>query len=228
MKKSVYARTWLPAGLVTVLTLLLAACGGGGGGDSSTGSSPPPPPPPPSANNAPSISGSPQTSWIAGTVYTFVPTASDPDGDAMTFSITNQPAWMSFNQSTGALSGVPTTNDLGMHEGISISVSDGQESADLPTFGIEVLATATSALTLNWTPPMASADGSSLDDMAGYRIRWGTQSGELPNMEEVLSPGISSFMLEGLAPGTYFLTVSAVDLANNESTPSNEAQGVAQ
>jgi hypothetical protein len=216
-----------PAVLATALTLMLAACGGssGGGGADDAGTSPPPPP---SANGAPTIVGSPPTTWVEGAVYTFVPTAMDPDGDTMTFSISNQPAWMSFNESTGALSGVPTTSDLGLHDGISLSVSDGDASAALPTFGIEVLAVGTSALTLSWMPPTVNSDGSQLDDLAGYRIRWGTQSGELPNMRDIASPGISGFMLENLAPGTYFFTVSAYDLADNESPPSNEADGTAQ
>jgi len=225
MKNLVLVQTLKLAG--AVLTLTLAGCGGSSGGDSAndTGGSPPPPP---SANSAPTITGSPPTSWVEGAVYTFVPTAMDPDGDTMAFSISDQPGWMSFNTSTGALSGVPTTNDLGVHAGISISVSDGQESATLPAFGIEVLAAGNAALTLSWTPPTANTDGSQLDDLGGYRIRWGTQSGQLPNQRDVNSPGISSFMLENLAPGTYYFTVSAFDLANNESPSSNEADGTVQ
>ena len=41
-------------------------------------------------------------------VDSFVPTASDVDaGDALTYSITNQPSWASFSTSTGELSGTP-------------------------------------------------------------------------------------------------------------------------
>jgi len=48
------------------------------------------------------ISGTPATSvtvWPGRTPFT--PTASDPDGQALTFSITNKPSWASFSTSTG-------------------------------------------------------------------------------------------------------------------------------
>ena len=42
---------------------------------------------PPPVNRAPVISGAPMTSVEAGTAYTFVPTASDADGNPLTFAI---------------------------------------------------------------------------------------------------------------------------------------------
>src|SRR6185312_2327435 len=57
--------------------------------------------PPPSP---PTISGSPSTSVTAGQSYSFTPTATNPSGGALTFSISNMPAWATFNASTGQLS----------------------------------------------------------------------------------------------------------------------------
>jgi hypothetical protein len=52
----------------------------------------------PSSNNRPpTISGTPATSVVVGASYTFTPTASDPDGQALTFSIRNRPAWAVFD-----------------------------------------------------------------------------------------------------------------------------------
>ena len=216
------------AGSVSAVMLAVAACGGGGGddGNATGGNPPPPPPPPPTGNQAPTISGAPALQIVQGATYGFLPAASDGDGDPLTFSIANMPAWASFNPSTGQLSGVPANNHLGLHSGVSLSVSDGQDTASLASFDVEVLATATGALTLSWTPPMENTDGSQLDDLAGYRIRWGTQSGLLPNTMDVDSPGISSFTVDELPDGNYFFTVSALDLANNESAPSSEAGGM--
>lgn len=45
------------------------------------------------ANRAPTISGKPATSATVGKSYTFQPTARDPDGDKLTYSISNKPAW---------------------------------------------------------------------------------------------------------------------------------------
>ncbi|HSN72239.1 MAG TPA: putative Ig domain-containing protein, partial [Steroidobacteraceae bacterium] len=90
-------------------------------------------------NSPPAISGTPAGSVTAGQAYGFRPNASDADGDTLTFSIRNKPAWASFSASTGALSGTPTDSAVGVHSGIEISVSDGKDTAALPAFSVEVL-----------------------------------------------------------------------------------------
>ncbi|AQT59134.1 hypothetical protein B0D95_02815 [Cellvibrio sp. PSBB023] len=92
-------------------------------------------------NDVPVISGTPATSVDQDVAYSFTPTATDADvGDTLTFSITNQPSWASFNPATGALTGTPTGADVGVTDGIVISVSDGTLSASLPAFTLEVVA----------------------------------------------------------------------------------------
>jgi len=90
-------------------------------------------------NDAPLISGTPATSVNQGEAYSFVPTASDMDGDTLTFSISNPPAWASFDSATGALTGTPGNDDVGSTAGIVITVSDGELSASLAAFNIEVV-----------------------------------------------------------------------------------------
>lgn len=121
--------------LALAFTAALAACGGGGGGGggSDTGVTPPP------TNGAPSISGSPADSINVGKSYSFTPTASDPDGDTLTFSIENAPMWAMFDTSTGELSGSPTAANIGAVEDVLISVSDGSLSASLSPFSIAVM-----------------------------------------------------------------------------------------
>ena len=93
-------------------------------------------------NTAPVITGTPATSVDQDVAYSFTPTATDADvGDTLTFSITNQPSWASFNPATGALTGTPTGADVGTTTGIVISVNDGTVSASLPAFTLEVVAT---------------------------------------------------------------------------------------
>jgi len=94
---------------------------------------------PPPANVAPTISGSPADSINVGESYSFIPTASDPDGDALTFSIENAPLWAVFDASTGELSGNPTAGNIGAVEDVLISVSDGNLSASLSPFSIAVI-----------------------------------------------------------------------------------------
>ncbi len=90
------------------------------------------------SNTAPVISGTPATYVQVGYQYTFVPTASDADGDRLMFSIVNKPAWATFSQSTGKLTGTPGSSNVGTTSGIIISVSDGIATVSLPAFSITV------------------------------------------------------------------------------------------
>ncbi len=90
------------------------------------------------ANTPPVISGTPATTVVAGTKYSFTPTASDADGDTLRFTITNKPSWASFNRGTGKLYGTPSSSNAGTTTGIVISVSDGLVSVSLPPFDLTV------------------------------------------------------------------------------------------
>jgi hypothetical protein len=59
----------------------------------------------------------------------FKPSASDPDGNTLRFSIINRPAWVSFSTATGRLSGTPGANRVGRYVDIRIRVSDGRRRA---------------------------------------------------------------------------------------------------
>jgi hypothetical protein len=108
-----------------------------------------------SSTSDPAISGTPQASVVAGQNYSFTPTASDPRGKALTFSIANKPDWASFDGSSGQLSGTPELPSVGTFAGIQISASDGETSATLPAFSIEVVA----PLTISGDPVTAIAAG---------------------------------------------------------------------
>ena len=90
-------------------------------------------------NSKPVISGQPRTAISVGSSYSFSPTASDADGDALEFSVTSLPDWLEFNTTTGALIGVPQEQDVGISEEIVISVSDAQDVVSLDAFTINVV-----------------------------------------------------------------------------------------
>ena len=116
--------------LILAMFATLTACGGGGGdGDN----------PPITTNTAPSISGSPPTSINVGETYSFLPTASDPENDPLTFSIDNLPIWATFDEATGTLSGSPTAASIGSVDDISITVTDGRLADTLSAFSITVM-----------------------------------------------------------------------------------------
>lgn len=113
-----------------------------------------------SANAPPVISGAPPTSATVGTAYAFTPTASDANGDALTFSIANTPAWATFSTSTGRLQGTPAAANVGSSTNIIISVSDGQSTTSLPAFAIAVSAASSNAApTISGTPPTTATVG---------------------------------------------------------------------
>ncbi|SEI12628.1 Fibronectin type III domain-containing protein [Rheinheimera pacifica] len=120
------------------------------------------------ANSAPQISGSPATSVDQGQAYSFVPTVTDPDGDTLTFSIQNKPTWASFDTATGALTGTPAKEHVGTTTGIVISVSDGEFSASLAAFSIEVISVnaAPVAVDDNFTLPFSNNHTYLLDVLA--------------------------------------------------------------
>ncbi|HJR69588.1 MAG TPA: putative Ig domain-containing protein, partial [Gammaproteobacteria bacterium] len=94
------------------------------------------------ANRAPVITGTPATSANQDTPYSFTPSATDADGDALLFGIDAKPAWLTFDTATGRLSGTPSSADVGTHRGIVVHVSDGEAQALLPAFDLTVVAAA--------------------------------------------------------------------------------------
>ncbi len=103
-------------------------------------------------NDAPTITGTPPTTATQDLLYSFVPTAADVDvGTTLTFSISNKPAWATFNTVTGALTGTPTNNDIGSYSNIVISVSDGVATTALTAFSITVV-NSNDAPTIGGTP----------------------------------------------------------------------------
>src|SRR5881394_1785487 len=110
----------------------------------------------PVTNHPPTISGTPPTALVAGATYSFAPTASDADGDTLTFTIRNKPAWATFSVTTGQLQGVPQLADVGTFADIGITVSDGQATVALPAFGIVVTAPAINRAPVISGSPMTS------------------------------------------------------------------------
>jgi hypothetical protein len=88
-------------------------------------------------SEAPTISGSPATTVTEGASYSFTPSVTDPSGNALTYRITNLPAWASFNATTGELSGTAPMAAQ-MSANIVISVSNGTDTASLAPFSLSV------------------------------------------------------------------------------------------
>jgi Putative Ig domain len=201
--------------------LMIVGCGGGdGGGETSSQTNSPPVA---AVNAAPTIQGQPGTSIVAGEAYSFQVTASDANGDTLTFSATNLPAWLSLNTSTGRLTGTPSAADVGSYDGVKLSVWDGQATASLSAFTISVAAIGVGSATVSWVVPTHNTDGSSLADLTGFTIRYGRSATALTESVIVTNPSISSYVVENLGSGAWYFAVVAVNSAGLESAGSNVA-----
>ena len=159
-------------------------------------------------NAAPVLSGTPTTALITGNPWSFRPTASDPDGDPLTFSIAGQPAWASFDPQTGQISGTPTV--AGRYGPITITASDGRTTTSLAPFTLQVDEPTLGTATVSWQPPTTRTDGSALTDLAGYRVYYGKNETELTHVVEINNAGQTSQHIENLDTGTWYFAVTAI------------------
>lgn len=195
------------------VTLAAGGCLGGGGGSEAKS----PRKGRPQGNRAPQISGTSPPEVLAGESYDFRPSAGDPDGDRLVFSISNKPVWATFDPATGRLSGTPAASDVGLYTGIAIVASDGRRSAALPAFDVAVTQTASGTVTLSWMPPTQNDDGSALKDLAGYRIYLGRDPDEMSRVIVLNNPGLTRHVVDGLSPATWHFAMSSFNRKGQES-----------
>lgn len=176
--------------------------------------------PTPPKNNPPVISGKPATSVTAGQTYSFTPTASDPDGNSLSFTIANMPSWATFSSTTGKLSGTPTTANIKTFTNIVISVSDGTASASLAPFSIQVTAPASSqTLQISGSPPTSVVAGTAYSfqptttDAPGKTLHF-----SVTNIPSWASLNTSTGALTGNPNSTQAGTYASLTLSVNDGT----------
>lgn len=207
-------------GCLLLTSVLLTGCGGGDGDGASTGNSNDPGN---STNAAPTVTGSPGATAVAGQAYSFQPAANDADGDRLTFTVANLPSWASFSSETGRITGTPEASDIRAYADITITVSDGTASARLGPFTLNVSDVSSGSAELSWTPPTQNTNGSSLTNLAGFQVRYGRSADNLDQTVEVDNPSINRYVLENLSSGTWYFAVVAVNTAGETSELSNTA-----
>jgi hypothetical protein len=177
-------------------------------------------------DRSPLISGRPPSSVNVGQRYVFQPSASDPDGDRITFSVNNKPSWLSLNAKTGQLQGVPNANSAGTYRNIVLSASDGYSSRSLPAFSISVAAprpvalAADSSVTLSWIPPTQNLDSTVLTNLAGYRLHYGPTATSLTQLIDIDNPGLTLYVVDNMPAGKWFFALTAYTRDGRESGPS--------
>jgi hypothetical protein len=218
-------KTLLSLSALLTAGLLLTGCGGGTVSPSAAtaaapASVPPAPPPPTSVV----LTGTPATSVTAGQNYLFQPKVSQ-GGGVVTFSIQGQPTWSTFDANTGALTGTPAAANEGTTGRITITGSNGSSSSSIGPFTIAVNAPtgppATGSASLSWTEPTQNTDGTPISGLAGYHIYYGTSAGAMTTTITVANATQTTYVVTGLAPGTYYFAVVAYNSAGADSPESN-------
>lgn len=80
----------------------------------------------------------------------------------------------------------------------------------------------TGTITVGWNAPTKSADGLNMADLAGFRIYYGTASGNYTASVDVPSATTLTHTISGLPTNTYYVVVKAYDSSDNESSASPE------
>ena len=174
----------------------------------------------PTVSGAPTITGAAIDEVLVGRLYKFKPTATDPDGDGLSFAIKGKPAWTQFDTKTGILSGKPQAKDVGEYTSIEISVSDGHLVTTLPAFTISVVQSADGAATLSWEPPLETTSGAMLTDLGGYRIHYGHDKTSLSEQVLIANGTVTTYVLENLTRGTWYFAIRSLNSRGKAGPPS--------
>ena len=82
------------------------------------------------------------------------------------------------------------------------------------------------AATVEWLAPQTATDGSTLTNLAGYRIYYGTDVTRMTRKIEVKNAGVLTYVIEGLTPATYYFAVTAINVHGQESARSNAGRKI--
>lgn len=151
--------------------------------------------------------------------FTLTPSASDPDGDVLSWSGSNLPAGAAVNPTTGALTWTPSYTQSGLYNAIILTVSDGHGGTAAASLSIGVVnvnrppvvnlvpsQTVNENTTLTVTPTASDADGDALH-------WWGDTT--LPGGTVNPSTGVWTWTPDYTAAGVY----------NNVGLVCSDAQG---
>jgi uncharacterized protein YjdB len=164
-----------------------------------------------------SIKVTPANTTIAkGATQQFTATGTYSDNSTQT--LTNSATWSSSN------TGVATVSNAAGSNGLATAVATGTTTVSAVSGGVTgstSLTVVDRSATLTWDAPTTNTDGTALSDLKGYKLRYGTASGNYGTTIDVSN--VTTYTINNLSPGTYYLVVSAYNTAGTESDYSNEA-----
>jgi len=86
----------------------------------------------------------------------------------------------------------------------------------------------TSDITLSWASPTEREDNTplTLSEIAGYKVYYGTTSGQYNNSTIINSGDTTSYLFEAFASDTYYFAITTLDTDGRESQKSTEVQKI--
>jgi beta-glucanase (GH16 family) len=167
--------------------------------------------PEPVVNSAPVITSTDSDTANAGTPYAYMLTASDANDDTLRLQASLLPAWLTFNPTTGELSGTPVQADVGDYN-VTLAVSDGMRSTPLfLTINVVSDITVYEGYTLAWSDEFSGTEidtltwGFELGDGTGTAPGKGWGNSEL----QVYTDDTDNATIEMDTEGNSVLTISA-------------------
>ena len=165
-------------------------------------------------NRPPTIAAVPSPSHAAGQNLTLSLSASDPDGDPLSFSATGLPPGLVLNTASGVISGQPSASGT---YGVTAQVADGRGASASTSFSWTITS-ADFAIAPVAAPPLASGGTASFavssNGGSGVRFRWNFGDGS-PETADSTSTSITHTYT---GAGLYAVTVTATDAAGNVKT----------
>jgi len=140
--------------------------------------------------------------------------------DASTQNLTTSATWSS------SVPGVAPISNAAGSQGLATAIAPGTTTITAVSgsvSGTAVLTVAASypgTATLTWMAPTTNTDGSPLTDLAGYKIYYGTAQGVYTTTIDV--GNVTTYIINNLAPGTYYFVTVSYNTSGNESAYSNE------
>ena len=181
----------------------------------------------PASNNvAPGIVVDASSPAHAGVRYELQPAVSNLENEQLTFSAENLPSWASLDAASGKITGTPQTTDIGEHEDIVIKVADAAHRAATMPFTISVIGSGEGVARIDWQRPTWKVDGSTLDDLAGYRICYGRDPDDLDHSVFIPDPSQTSYEFSTLDAGVWYFAVISVNANGLEGPSSGTARKV--
>lgn len=230
--------------IISAIGFFLAACSGGGGssggfaGTPGGGGTP--------GNNAPVFTSSAPTNAVEGVQYSYQATATDGDGDLLTWVLLTSPAGMAVS-TNGLVTWTPSAAQIGSHN-VSLGVSDGIVTVNQDwTINVSASGGPNQPPVITSTAPTTATEGqlynyaAAANDPNGDPLTWtltsnptgmtvGSSTGQVqwtPSTAQVGNHNVTLEVSDGQvsASQSWTITVSPATTGGGNGTPTNGSGG---